>query len=98
VRPLARDARATHIFHQYVVRAHRRDELREFLAARKIGTEVYYPLPLHLQPVFAYLGLKEGNLPVAEKAAKEVLALPIFPELTEDEIRRVVESIAAFYC
>ena len=98
VRPLARDARATHIFHQYVVRAHRRDELREFLAARKIGTEVYYPLPLHLQPVFAYLGLKEGNLPIAEKAAKEVLALPIFPELTEDEIRRVVESIAAFYC
>ena len=85
------------MFHQYVIRAQRRDELRAFLAERKIGAEIYYPLPLHLQPVFSYLGLKAGDLPVSEHAAKDVLALPMFPELTEDEIRRVVESIADFY-
>ncbi|MGA9526911.1 MAG: DegT/DnrJ/EryC1/StrS family aminotransferase [Terriglobales bacterium] len=97
VRLLARAPEATHVFHQYVIRAERRDDLRQFLAARKIGTEIYYPLPLHLQPVFSYLGLKEGDLPVAEQAAKEVLALPMFPELTESEIRCVVENIAEFY-
>jgi dTDP-4-amino-4,6-dideoxygalactose transaminase len=97
VRLLARSPQATHVFHQYVIRAQRRDELRKFLAERKIGSEVYYPLPLHLQPVFSYLGLKPGDLPVAEKAAQEVLALPMFPELTEAEIRWVVESIADFY-
>jgi dTDP-4-amino-4,6-dideoxygalactose transaminase len=97
VRLLPRSPQATHVFHQYVIRAQRRDELRKFLAERKIGSEVYYPLPLHLQPVFSYLGLKEGDLPVAEKAAQEVLALPMFPELTEAEIRCVVESIANFY-
>jgi dTDP-4-amino-4,6-dideoxygalactose transaminase len=97
VRVLARSPHAKPVFHQYVIRAQRRDELREFLAARKIGSEVYYPLPLHLQPVFAYLGFTDGDLPVAEQAAKEVLALPMFPELTELEIRYVVESIADFY-
>ncbi len=97
IRLLARDLNATHVFHQYVIRAERRDELRRFLAERKIGTEIYYPLPLHLQPVFSYLGLTEGDLPVAEQAAKEVLALPMFPELTGAEIRRVVECIAEFY-
>jgi dTDP-4-amino-4,6-dideoxygalactose transaminase len=91
-------APAFHIFHQYVVRAYRRDELREFLAARKIGTEVYYPIPLHLQPCFVYLGYREGDFPEAERAAKEVLALPMFPELTEEEQRWVVKSIADFYC
>ena len=89
---------AHHIFHQYVVRAYRRDELREFLTARKIGTEVYYPIPLHLQPCFVYLGYLEGDFPEAERAAKEVLALPMFPELTEDEQEWVVRSIADFYC
>jgi dTDP-4-amino-4,6-dideoxygalactose transaminase len=97
VRLPERSPEATHVFHQYVIRAERRDELRKFLSDRKIGTEVYYPLPLHLQPVFAYLGLGEGDLPVAEQAAKEVLALPMFPELTEDEIGFVVASIAEFY-
>jgi dTDP-4-amino-4,6-dideoxygalactose transaminase len=90
--------RTHHVFHQYVVRAYRRDELREFLTARKIGTEVYYPIPLHLQPCFVYLGYREGDFPEAERAAKDVLALPMFPELTEDEQRWVVKSIADFYC
>ena len=85
------------VFHQYVIRAQRRDELRKFLSDRKIGTEIYYPLPLHLQPCFAYLGYREGDLPESERAASEVLALPMFPELTTEEQRWVVESIADFY-
>jgi dTDP-4-amino-4,6-dideoxygalactose transaminase len=97
VRLLARSPQAKHVFHQYVIRVERRDELRRFLAERKIGSEIYYPLPLHLQPVFSYLGLKAGDLPVSEQAAREVLALPMFPELTEAEIGWVVESIADFY-
>jgi dTDP-4-amino-4,6-dideoxygalactose transaminase len=97
VRLPARSPEAKHVFHQYVIRARRRDELRQFLANHKIGTEIYYPLPLHQQPVFAYLDFKVGDLPIAEQAAREVLALPMFPELTEAEIRLVVESIADFY-
>jgi dTDP-4-amino-4,6-dideoxygalactose transaminase len=97
VRLLTRSPQAKHVFHQYVIRAQRRDELRQFLAERKIGSEIYYPLPLHLQPVFSYLGLKAGDMPVSEQAAREVLALPMFPELTEAEVQRVVESIADFY-
>jgi dTDP-4-amino-4,6-dideoxygalactose transaminase len=97
VRLLSRSPQAKHVFHQYVIRAQRRDDLRKFLADRKIGSEIYYPVPLHLQPVFSYLGLKAGDLPVAEQAAREVLALPMFPELTEAEIESVVESIAEFY-
>jgi dTDP-4-amino-4,6-dideoxygalactose transaminase len=97
VRLLSRSPQAKHVFHQYVIRVQRRDELRQFLADRKIGSEIYYPVPLHLQPVFSYLGLRAGDLPVAEQAAREVLALPMFPELTEAEIQWVVESIAEFY-
>lgn len=97
VRPLQTSPHAFHVFHQYVIRAHRRDELRRFLGDLKIGTEIYYPLPLHLQPCFAYLGYSAGDLPAAERAASEVLALPMFPELTEAEQSWVVESIAEFY-
>lgn len=97
VRVLATTPGAHHVYHQYVIRARRRDELRQFLADRKIGTEIYYPIPLHLQPVFAYLGYCEGDLPEAERAAREVLALPMFPELTDDEQQWVVESVAEFY-
>ena len=93
-----KNPKAHHIFHQYVVRARRRDELREFLTARKIGSEIYYPLPLHLQPSFAYLGYGKGSFPEAERAAAEVLALPMFPELTEEEQRWVVQNISDFYC
>lgn len=91
------DPRAFHVFHQYVVRAPQRDALRAFLAQRHIGTEVYYPLPLHLQPSLASLGYRAGDFPVSERAAEEVLALPIYPELRADEQARVVESIADFY-
>ena len=97
VRVLTRSPHAHHVYHQYVIRAQRRDELRQFLTDRKIGTEIYYSIPLHLQPVFAYLGYREGDLPESERAAREVLALPMFPELTDEEQQWVVESIAEFY-
>ena len=88
-----------HVFNQYVVRVGhgQRDALLRHLKGEKIGCEVYYPIPLHLQKCFAYLGYAPGDLPEAERAALDVLALPIFPELEEDEQRQVVESIAEFY-
>ena len=92
-----RDKRADHVFHQYVIRADRRDALREHLSAHQIGSEVYYPLPLHLQESLSRLGYKRGEFPASEQAAAEVLALPIFPELRPDEQESVVGAIASFY-
>jgi dTDP-4-amino-4,6-dideoxygalactose transaminase len=85
-----------HVWHQYVIRTGRRDALREFLTARKIGSEIYYPVPLHMQEALKSLGYAEGSFPQAERAASEVLALPIFAELREDEQQTVVEAIAEF--
>ncbi len=89
-------AGARHIYNQYVIRTPRRDELRNFLAEKAIGTEVYYPVPLHLQRCFAYLGHKQGDFPASERAALETLALPIYPELSEAQLRHVVATIEQF--
>lgn len=87
----------SHVFHQYVVKAEKRDELREFLKEKGIGTSIYYPVPLHLQKCFASLGYKSGDLPVSERFAKETLALPIFPEITCEEQEYVVNAVHEFY-
>lgn len=94
---LPRTVADRHVFNQYVVRVPRRDELRAFLQDRQIGVEIYYPVPLHLQQCFAYLGYPRGAFPESEKAAAETLALPVYPELSDAQAAWVVESIAAFF-
>lgn len=88
---------AYHIFHQYVIRVPARDRLRDFLRGRGIGCDVYYPVPLHRQPCFAYLGCKQGQFPVAEQLAQDTLALPISAELTEEQVDIVTAAIREFY-
>lgn len=97
--PLYKDSgvKNYHIYHQYVLRAKERDKLLEFLKGKGVGTAVYYPLPLHLQKCFSYLGYKEGDFPVAEKATHEVLAIPVYPEITSEQQDYVVTSISTFY-
>ena len=85
-----------HIFNQYVIRVERRNELQVFLQKKGIGTEVYYPVPMHLQECFAYLGVKQGAFPESEHAADETIALPIFPELTERQLADVVQCVRDF--
>jgi dTDP-4-amino-4,6-dideoxygalactose transaminase len=97
VRTPVTDPLNEHIFHQYVIEADRRDELQAHLKARGVGNAVYYPVPLHLQPCFSYLGLGEGRYPVAEAAARRVLALPVYPELTEAQKEYVASAIREFY-
>jgi len=86
-----------HIYNQFVIRCARRDQLREFLKEQGVGTEVYYPVPLHLQRCFADLGYHAGDFPASEKAASEVLALPVNPEVSFDDIEYICKSIVAFY-
>ena len=85
------------IYNQYTIRVDQRDALKDHLKAKGIGHSVYYPLPLHLQPCFAYLGYKEGACPEAEKASKEVVSLPVFPELTNAQRDEVVAAVRSFY-
>ncbi len=88
----------SHVFNNYVVRVERRDELKHFLAERGIQSEIYYPVPLHLQKCFTDLGYRQGDFPHAELAAAQVLALPLYPELTQAQQELVVETIQQFYC
>ena len=85
-----------HIYNQFVIRTGRRDELKAHLATREIGTEVYYPVPFHQQACFASLGHRAGEFPAAESCAADSLALPIYPELADDQLEFVVESIVDF--
>jgi dTDP-4-amino-4,6-dideoxygalactose transaminase len=93
----SRTAGDRHIFNQYVIRVPRRNELQQFLSAEGVGTEIYYPVPLHLQECFAYLGYRTGDCPESERAAAETLALPIYPELTDEQAEYVVAPILRFY-
>ena len=93
----ATDPANEHIFHQYVIAADRRDELQAHLKGRGVGTAVYYPLPLHLQPCFSHLGGRPGQLPHSEAASHKVLALPVYPEMTDAQKSHVAESIRGFY-
>jgi len=93
--PLSKDK--SHVFNNYVIRATRRDDLKQFLAEQGIQSEIYYPLPLHLQNCFASLGYKLGDFPQAERAASQVLALPLYPELTRQHQELIVDKILDFY-
>ncbi len=91
------DPANTSIYNQYTIRVSKRDDLQASLRAAGIGNSVYYPLPLHLQNCFAYLGYKDGQFPESERASKEVLSLPIYPELTRSQLDEVIGAVRTFY-
>ena len=97
VTPPTASYQTRHVFNQFVIRAPRRDELKQYLASRGIGTEIYYPLPLHLQECFRHLGYAAGAFPVSEEAARQVLALPIHSALSDEDLEWVARAIRAFY-
>ncbi len=88
---------ARHVYHQYAIRSTRRDDLREWLLSRGVQVAVHYPVPLHLQPAYASGGYKKGDFPVAEKVASQIMSLPMYPELTDEQVDYVIESVRAFY-
>ena len=88
---------AKHVYHLYVIRTARRDALMEFLRGREIGTQIHYPIPAHLQEAFAHLEIAEGSLPVTERLSKEILSLPLWPELSHEEAQTVAEAVSAFF-
>lgn len=95
--PIEAEYSTRHVYNQYVIRCERRDELKAYLGERGVGTAIYYPIPLHLQPCFRYVGYKEGDLPVSEACAKDTLSIPVYGELTREDVEYVVDSIAEFY-
>jgi len=97
VKPPVVQANNEHIFHQYTLRVERRDELQAHLKTKGIGSAVYYPVPLHLQPCFNHLGYRRGRLPEAERAAGEALSLPVYPELQREQLDYVIDAIRGFY-
>jgi len=97
IRTPAIDEANESIYNQYTIRTERRDELQAHLKAREIGTAIYYPIPLHLQQCFAYLGYKPGAFPESERAAKEVLSLPVYPELSQPQQDEVIDAVRSFF-
>jgi dTDP-4-amino-4,6-dideoxygalactose transaminase len=97
VTPPPAAAGSRHIYNQYCIRTQRRDELRAWLGKEGVGCEIYYPLPLHMQQCFAYLGHQAGDFPESLRASQETLALPIYPELEESQLQYVVDTIAGLF-
>lgn len=95
--PLEKPDQITHVFHQFVIRTKERNKLQEYLEVKGIQSRPYYPTPLHLQLAFRYLGYKKGNFPETEKAAKEILSIPIYPDLSQKEIKHITEQIKRFF-
>jgi len=96
ITPIVKDG-VTAVWHQYAFRCEQKDEMGNFLASKGVGSAAFYPVPLHLQKAFEYLGYKEGDLPVAEKLTKQTVCLPIFPELTKEELQYIVKNIKEFF-
>jgi len=97
IRPPAIDTANESIYNQYTIRTEQRDALQAHLKAKEIGTAIYYPIPLHLQQCFAYLGYKQGAFPESERAAKEVLSIPVYPELTQAQQDETIEAVRSFF-
>jgi dTDP-4-amino-4,6-dideoxygalactose transaminase len=91
------DEKCKHVYHQYTVRATRREELQNYLLRNNISTKVFYPQPIHLQEIYKYLGYHEGQFPLSENAAKEVLSLPVYAEMNKKQIEYIIQKLKEFY-